>query len=136
MNLFAWISRVAQRWFRREPSINFPLDVSTLHSLQDIARQEQRTPEDVAGQILNDALLDHEAQGIYWRYWQSLTPREQEIAALVCLNYTTRQIASRLQISPETVKTHVAHILGKFGVMDRKTLRRLLNHWDFSAFDR
>ncbi len=123
-----------QRWFWRRSPANFTLDVNTLRSLQHMAWQEQRTPEEIAGRILSDALLDHQAQSAYWDLWQSLTPREQEIAALVCLNYTTRQIASGLHISPETVKTHVEHILTKFGVSDRKALRQLLSGWDFSAF--
>jgi DNA-binding CsgD family transcriptional regulator len=134
MYLFERILRTIQGWFRRRPSANFTLDVHTLRSLQHIARQEQRTPEEIAGQILNDALLGHQAQGTHWEYWQSLTPREQEIAALVCMNYTTRQIASRLHISPETVKTHVERVLMKFGVADRNALRLLLSDWDFSAF--
>ena len=131
---FQRILRTIQGWFRRGSPANFTLDVDTLRSLQHIARQEQRTPEEIAGQILSDALVSHETQGVYWELWQSLTPREQEITALVCLNYTTRQIASWLHISPETVKTHVAHILTKFGVSDRNALRHLLSSWDFSAF--
>ena len=125
-----------RRWFWRRSPATFTLDVNTLRSLQHIARQEQRTPEEIAERILSDALHDHVAQSVYWDLWQSLTPREQEIAALVCLNYTTRQIASSLHISPETVKTHVEHILTKFGVGDRNALRQLLSGWEFSAFDR
>lgn len=136
MYLFQRLLRTIQGWFRRGSPGNFTLDVDTLRSLQSIARHEQRTAEEIAGQILSDALLDHEAQSVYWVLWQSLTRREQEIAALVCLNYTTRQIASRLHISPETVKTHVEHILTKFGVGDRNALRQLLSSWDFSAFSR
>lgn len=136
MYLFERILRTIQGWFRPRSHANFTLDVHTLRSLQHIARQEQRTPEEIAGQILSDALLEHESQDGYWELWQSLTPREQEIAALICLNYTSRQIASRLHISPETVKTHVEHILSKFGVADRNALRQLLGNWDFSAFGR
>jgi DNA-binding CsgD family transcriptional regulator len=135
MYLFQRVLLRMQSWFRRKERHNFAMDVHTLRSLQDIAVSEQRTPEDVAKQILDDVLRMHQAQGVYWAGWESLTPREKEITALICLNYTTRQIATKLVISPETVKTHVEHILQKFGMTDRNTLRRALSGWDFDNWD-
>ncbi len=136
MYLFQRVLNSIRGWFRRKPATNFTLDVHTLRSLQFIAEQEQRSPEEIASRILDDALQNHLAQGENWQRWESLTPREQEIAALICLNYTTRQIASKLLISPATVKTHVEHLLFKFDVPDRAHLRLLLTEWDFSAWDR
>jgi DNA-binding CsgD family transcriptional regulator len=66
--------------------------------------------------------------------WYSLSPREQQVAALICLNYTSRQIAARLRISPETVKTHTRNLLSKFDLRTRVELRELLADWDFSAW--
>jgi len=57
----------------------------------------------------------------------NLTPREQDVTALICLNFTSRQIAARLHIFPETVKTHVERVLSKFNVPDHNTLRMLLS---------
>jgi DNA-binding CsgD family transcriptional regulator len=58
----------------------------------------------------------------------SLTPREQEVAWLTVRGYTNPQIAEALIVSPETVKTHVAHVLEKFGVRSKTELRvRLLD---------
>jgi len=58
----------------------------------------------------------------------SLTPREQEVAWLTARGHTNPQIAEALIISPETVKTHVAHVLEKFGVRSKAELRvRLLD---------
>lgn len=136
MVLFQRIVRTIRGWFARKQTANFTLDVNTLRSLRSLAEQEQRTPEEIASQILGDAFRSHQAQGENWQRWQSLTPREQEIAALICLNYTSRQIAAKLHISPETVKTHAEHILMKFGVSDRNAMRLMLNGWDFSAWDR
>ncbi len=118
------------------PAEPFHLDVDTLRSLEWMARREQRTPGDIATQILDEALRSHQVQEDLWMRWQSLSPREQEIAALVCLNYTGRQVAARLHISPQTVKTHVERILLKFDVPDRGKLRTMLSGWDFSAWDR
>ena len=67
--------------------------------------------------------------------WRMLSPREQQVAALICLNYTGRQIAARLKISPETVKTHTRNLLNKFGLRTRTELRQVLADWDFSAWE-
>ncbi|MEW6718329.1 MAG: helix-turn-helix transcriptional regulator [Chloroflexota bacterium] len=55
-------------------------------------------------------------------------------AALTCLGGTNRQIAARLGISEETVKTHVASALHKIGVNSKAELRQLFADWDFSAW--
>ncbi len=136
MALFQRFINAVRGRLKCKQNTNFTLDVDTLRSLEFLAEQEQRTPEEIANQILGDALRSHQAQGENWRRWQTLTPREQEIAALICLNYTSREIAEKLHISPETVKTHAEHILVKFGLADRTAMRLTLNGWDFSAWDR
>jgi two-component system, NarL family, response regulator len=50
----------------------------------------------------------------------SLTPREQEILALIATAKTDREIAEILYITPGTVRVHVHTILHKLGVSDRK----------------
>lgn len=136
MYLFQRILCAVRGWLQRKQSDNFTLNVETIQTLQFIAERERRTPEEVANQILVDAMRDRLAQEDNWQRWHSLTPREQDVAALICLNYTTRQIAARLHISPETVKTHVQHLLDKFDAPDRNVLRLLLSGWDFSAWER
>lgn len=51
-----------------------------------------------------------------------LTRREREICGLVAQGLTDRQIAERLVISPRTVQTHVANILGKLAFRSRAEL--------------
>lgn len=48
-----------------------------------------------------------------------LSDREQQVLRLVAEGATNREIASRLFITPGTVKNHVTSILGKLGVSDR-----------------
>ena len=54
------------------------------------------------------------------RYPYILTPREQEVLALLRGGLTNDQIAERLGISFDTAKTHVAQILSKLGVESRE----------------
>jgi DNA-binding NarL/FixJ family response regulator len=50
---------------------------------------------------------------------RNLTKREREILALVAEGLSNREIADKLVLSPETVKSHVAAILEKLNVSDR-----------------
>ena len=49
-----------------------------------------------------------------------LTPREWEVMGLICERMTTEQIAEALVLSPETVRTHVKHILRKLDARSRE----------------
>ncbi|MFO1199835.1 MAG: response regulator transcription factor [Burkholderiaceae bacterium] len=50
---------------------------------------------------------------------QSLTERQRQIAELLAEGLTTKEICRRLNISPNTVKTHVASIFRALGVSNR-----------------
>jgi DNA-binding CsgD family transcriptional regulator/tetratricopeptide (TPR) repeat protein len=49
-----------------------------------------------------------------------LTRREQEVLRLLCDRLTDPEIAARLFLSPRTASNHVASILGKLGVANRR----------------
>ena len=50
---------------------------------------------------------------------ERLSARELEVLALIVEGLTNKEIASRLCLSPDTVKNHVVHIIQKLGVSDR-----------------
>ena len=52
----------------------------------------------------------------------ALTRREHEVVQLVALGYTGAEIAERLTLSPETVRTHVRHAMAKVGAHTRAQL--------------
>ena len=48
-----------------------------------------------------------------------LTKREKEVFELLILNSTTKEIASKLNISEKTVRNHISNAMQKLGVKGR-----------------
>ena len=97
-------------------------------------RRKSARAGEVAADLLSAALLKRQQAEEYLRTWRALSTREQQVTALTCLNYTNPQIASRLYLSPDTVKSHVRNVLRKFNVRSKAELRQALSEWDFSEW--
>lgn len=112
----------------------FELD-ETLHTaLVDLADQEQRAEEDVHADLLSEALAQRYSHNELWHHWEFLSSCERDVAALTTLGYTNRQIAAKLNVSPDTVKGYVRQVLVKFHLHSKDELRMVLGEWDFSAW--
>lgn len=84
-----------------------PADVAPLADVVLVARE----PDEPAPSAEDDASLI--GRGV------SLTNREREILALLADGLGNKQIAARLGVSPNTVKTHLELLFEKIGVRSR-----------------
>ena len=109
------------------------LDVETYETLRLVAQRRECSPQEVTAQLIDQAAYIQDTQSWVLQCWECLSPRQKQIAAYVCRGDSTRQIASQLNISPTTVKSHVEIILQKFNLHSRSALRQVLASWDLSA---
>ena len=116
---------------RTESSRVFLQDAELIAAIRDVAKQQRRAEEEVIADFtkvgLKQFLTQHEMQD----RWSSLSHREQQVVALICLGYRNYEIAQTLVIAPETVKAHLQHIFDKFHLRSSKELRLALKDWDF-----
>jgi DNA-binding CsgD family transcriptional regulator len=63
------------------------------------------------------------------KQWFSLTIRERQVVALVCMGYRNHDIASILGVSYPTIQTHLQKIFRKFGLRSRGEIREALISW-------
>jgi DNA-binding NarL/FixJ family response regulator len=103
--------------------------------ITELALQEQRPEEEVHADLLAAVLAQQQQASDLWDRWSALSPREQQVAALICRGYINNEIASKLGIAPTTVKTHVKNILTKYHFHSKDELRIALENWDFRAWD-
>ena len=128
MNLWQYL-KAESSLLARAPSYD-----GLLQRVESLAEREKRAPDEVILSLLSQALEAQHSSDNAHQHWEALSPREKQVAALVCAGLTGRQAAARLVVSPETVKTHMRHILRKFSLCSRRELRAELEGWDLSAW--
>jgi len=125
------------RWLNPADPIRFvllELDPIQAQYLAQLAKNTGDSRQQLAGDLLKSALVDRQVAESHLEHWRALTPRQQQVAALTCLNFTNRQIAARLGISPQTVKSHMRNLLHRFDLHSKEELRQALGDWDFSQW--
>jgi DNA-binding NarL/FixJ family response regulator len=110
------------------------LDATDAQYLKQLAAGSGGKPHEIAQDLLKTALIDQQVAQTHLAHWRALTDRQQQVAALACLNFTNRQIAARLNISPQTVKSHMRNLLLRFDLHSKAELRQVLADWDFSEW--
>ena len=63
------------------------------------------------------------------KQWFSLTIRERQVVALVCMGHRNYEIASILGVGYPTIQTHLQNTFRKFGLRSRQEIRAVLISW-------
>lgn len=88
----------------------------TLRAIRAVARGEMILSEPIAERV-QQFFSGTPEQAL--SNFPELTPREQEVLSLIAKGLTNNAIASRLGLSPKTVRNQVSEIYSKLGVSDR-----------------
>jgi DNA-binding NarL/FixJ family response regulator len=112
----------------------FLQDEELITAIKDVARRQQRTEQEVVTEFTKVGLNQFWTQNELKERWSSLSRREQQVVALICLGYKQNEIAKILVIAPETVKKHLQGIFNKFNLRSSKELRLVLKNWDFQEW--
>ncbi len=119
----------SRRHKKKKPRIYLHDEQLFVH-VRKIAGKQQRLEQEVYDDIIQAGVKVLQDQDSYTAIWDSLSQREQQVAALTCLGYRSYEIADMLGVSYDTVRTHSKHLYAKFG-LNRQGLRLALQDWDF-----
>jgi ATP/maltotriose-dependent transcriptional regulator MalT len=132
------LGRLIQYLLRKQDNAGasrvFLQDEGLIAVIKDVAKQQQRAEEEIIADFTTVGLNQFLAQNEMEKRWASLSHREQQVIALICLGYGNHEIAKILTIAPETVKTHLQRIFDKFDLRSSKALRLALKDWDFQGW--
>lgn len=100
------------------------------HTLNAVLRGEAALPRSLVTRVINEFRM-RESRDVRRRALESeaqtvLTNREWDVLRLLEEGRSTAEIAELLGVSAVTVRTHVAGVVAKLGVPDRKTAVRRL----------
>ena len=110
------------------------LSAETIAALDELARLHQMSREQMMIHLLEHGIRQGFDDISHSQLWDTLSQREQQVAAYIWAGHTNPQIAYALGISPNTVKKHVRQVLFKFGVSSKVELSDLLSGWDLSGW--
>jgi DNA-binding NarL/FixJ family response regulator len=105
-----------------------PSEDDLLAPLRRLAQDQGRSLDEVTYDLLAHSLAQQPHTPPSERLWMALTPREQDVAALIYAGYNNTHVASLLDLSVETVRSHVRHILYKGDLHSKIELCLVLEH--------
>ncbi len=108
------------------PDNRFHLELTRAAALEKL-KQKERTSDSQPDDLNSDK---------HYHLWIRLSPREQDVTALTCLKYTNAQMAARLGLSIETVRSYLDNALNKLSLQNKTDLRVFFAGWDFSEWER
>lgn len=101
----------AAAWVCKGESVEHLLQV-----IRGVARGETWLPPAEAGQVLRMLMRDQEQRQDNDRLLAALTPREREVLTCLAEGVGRREVADRLHLSANTVRTHLQNLMAKLGV--------------------
>jgi len=112
----------------------FLQDEEIITLVRNAAKQQGRSEEEIITDFTKAGWDRLQQTAEMEERWDSLSRREQQVVALICLGHRNYQIAETLVIAPETVKTHLQNIFTKFNLRSSKELRLVLKDWNFAEW--
>jgi len=101
----------ASAWVRKDESINHLLDV-----IRGVVRGETWLPARELGVVLHLLIEDQDQRSDSDDLLATLTPRERDVLLLLVEGVDRKEVARQLQLSANTVRTHLHSLMSKFGV--------------------
>ncbi|MBK7453733.1 MAG: helix-turn-helix transcriptional regulator [Anaerolineales bacterium] len=112
----------------------FLQDEQIITLVKKVAKQQGRSEEEVITDFTKAGWNQLQHITELEERWDSLSHREQQVVALICLGHRNYQIAEILVKAPETVKTHLQNIFDKFNLRSSRELRLALRDWNFAEW--
>jgi DNA-binding NarL/FixJ family response regulator len=122
--IVAAIEAGARGWVRKDESVEHLLRV-----LRGVARGETWLPPAETGNVLSLLIEQRDRRKDGDRMLALLTPRERQVLACLADGDSRHQIAGRLDLMPNTVRTHLQNILAKLGVHSTLEAVALTRAW-------
>jgi DNA-binding NarL/FixJ family response regulator len=101
----------AAAWVRKDESIDHLLSV-----IRGVVRGETWLPPGELGVVLDLLMEDQDHRRDSDDLLAALTPREREVLFLLVEGAGRNEVAKQLQLSANTVRTHLQSVMSKFGV--------------------
>jgi DNA-binding NarL/FixJ family response regulator len=122
--IVAAIEAGAHAWVRKDESIEYLLRV-----LRGVAKGETWLPPAETGNVLSLLLRERDGRKDDDRLLALLTPRERQVLACLAEGVGRNQIAERLNLRANTVRTHLQNIMAKLGVHSALEAVALTHAW-------
>jgi DNA-binding NarL/FixJ family response regulator len=101
----------AVAWVRKEESIDY-----LLHVIRCVVCGETWLPPVELGQVLRLLIEDQDDRRSRDEFLAALTPRERDVLLHLLEGAGCKEVAARLQLSINTVRSHLQSLMVKFGV--------------------
>ena len=126
-----------QRLFKKKRGTDgraFASEIDALELASELDTQSGELLEKLEGNRTNEKTTLQEFEifpedATVRKQWFSLTIRERQVVALVCMGHRNYEIASILGVENSTIQTHLQNIFRKFGLRSRGEIRTALISW-------